>query len=253
MHLTRYQVGLLAVAVLLPTGGAVVAQTAGAPTAAADTGIPGARISAAVVDSGTFVIRRARDTVATERFVRTATTLRGSVALRNATSTTQSYEAVLAPDGSVALIQVTVRQDLDSGRTKGKVVQRARVIFKEDSAAVDDVRDNGLQTRVFGTRRGVMPYLNLSFALLEQALRRARASSPRSAEVPFFNLGGGQTVTARVSPLGADSLAVAIGKVEFRLRVDPSGRVLGGRIPAQQVVANRVDGPGAPGGSSSSR
>ena len=53
------------------------------------------------------------------------------------------------------------------------MVQRARVIFKEDSAAVDAVGGEGLQTRLFATMRGAVPYLNLSFALLEQAVRRA--------------------------------------------------------------------------------
>ena len=196
--------------------------------------------AAAQADSGTFVIRHGRDTVATERFTRTATSLNGTLAIRNARGTSQDYEAVVAPDASVALIEVTVRESQDSGKVKGKVVQRARVIFKEDSAAVDDVTNNGLQTRVFGTGRGAVPYLNLSFALLEQAVRRARAASPSATAVPLFNLGGGQTVDGRVSPLGADSLAVAIGSVEFHLRVDPAGRVLGGSIPKQQVVADRV-------------
>ena len=202
----------------------------------------GHRSLAAQADSGTFVIRHAGDTVATERFTRTATSLNGTLAIRNARGTSQNYQAVVAPDASVALIQVTVRESQDSGRVKGKVVQRARVIFKEDSAAVDDVTGNGLQTRVFGTGKGAVPYLNLSFALLEQAIRRARAAVPAAAEVPLFNLGGGQTLEGKVSSLGTDSLAVAIGSVEFHLRVDPSGRVLGGTIPKQGVVADLVAG-----------
>jgi hypothetical protein len=209
----------------------LVLALAGAPHAAA-----------AQSDSGTFVIRHAGDTVATERFTRTATSLKGTLAIRNARGTSQVYEAVVAPDASVALIQVTVRESQDSGKVKGKVVQRARVIFKEDSAAVDDVSNNGLQTRVFGTGRGAVPYLNLSFALLEQAVRRARAAAPAATEVPFFNLGGGQTLEGKLTPLGADSLAVAIGSVEFHLKVDAAGRVLGGSIPKQQVVAERVAG-----------
>jgi len=191
-------------------------------------------------DSGTFVIRRAADTVATERFARTATTLEGTLALRNTKGTSQVYHAVVAPDASVALIEVTVRERADTTQSKPRIVQRARVIFKEDSAAVDDVTNHGLQTRVFGTERGAVPYLNLSFALIEQAIRRSRASDPGGGQVPFFNLGGGQTVDGKLSPLGADSLALAIGSVEFHLRVDSSGRVLGARIPAQQVVVDRV-------------
>ena len=176
----------------------------------------------AVSDSGTFVVRRARDTVATERFSRSATKIEGTVALRNAKHTSQRWSAVVAPDATLPLIEVTVREGSDSGGQAARVVQRARVIFKEDSVAVDAIGGDGLQTRLFATERGAVPYLNLSFALLEQAVRRVRAS-PDSSRVAFFNLGGGQTVTATVSRLSPDSLRLDIGNVEYRLRVDPAG------------------------------
>ena len=82
-------------------------------------------------------------------------------------------------------------------------------------------------------------------ALLEQAVLRSRDPGAAAGQVPLFNLGGGQvgggqTLDAKVSPLGGDSVVIAIGNVEFRLRVDPSGRVLGGRIPAQNVEVERT-------------
>jgi len=209
----------------------VLAMAAGSAPCLAQSSLP---------DSGTFVIRRAADTVAIEHFTRTATTLQGTLAMRDAKGTAQVYQVVMAPDASVALIEVTVQEKPDSGQAKGRVLQRARVIFKEDSAAVDDVTNHGLQTRIFGTERGAVPYLNLSFALLEQAVRRSRAADPAGSRVPLFNLGGGQTVDGRLSALGADSLSLAIGTVEFHLRVDQTGRVLGGRIPAQAVVVDRL-------------
>jgi hypothetical protein len=199
----------------------------------------------AAADSGTFIVRHAGDTVATERFSRTQTSLQGTLALHNAQRTSQRYNAVIGPDATLPLIEVTVREDADSGRGRApglartRIVQRARVIFKNDSAAVDDVTGNGLTTRVFGTQRGALPYLNLSFALLEQAIRRAQTQTDGPREVAFFNLGGGQTVSAKVSTLGGDSLALDIGKVEYHLRVDPRGRLLGGRIPAQDLVVER--------------
>ncbi len=140
-------------------------------------------------DSGAFVIRHGRDTVATERFSRTATHLEGTLQLRDPSRTSQRYSAVVAPDATLPLIEITVREGVDSGLSRAKVRQRARVIFKEDSAAVDEVGQSGLVTRVFGTDPGAMPYLNLSFALLEQAVRRARAANGGS-QVPFFNLEG---------------------------------------------------------------
>lgn len=189
-------------------------------------------------DSGTFVIRHGADTVATEDFARTPTTVAGTLFLRNSRNTFQRYNLVVAPDATVPLVEVTVREDADSGRAKAKLVQRSRVIFREDSAAVDAVIGQRVETLVFGTRHGAVPYLNMSFAMLEQAVRRSR-SPGGPAEVPFFNLGGGQTVSGKISPLGSDSLNLAIGDVVFHLRVDPEGRVLGGRIPAQDVVVDR--------------
>jgi hypothetical protein len=100
------------------------------------------------------------------------------------------------------------------------------------------VGDAGLVTRVFGTEEGAIPYLNLSFALLEQAVRRGRVTEG-GILLAFFNLGGGQTLKARLSSLGPDSLKLDIGDVRFHLRVDREGRVLGGRIPSQDVVVER--------------
>jgi hypothetical protein len=192
-----------------------------------------------VADSGTFVVRHSGDTVATETFSRKETTIRGTLTLNNSKHTFQRYTAVLAPDASVPMIDVVVREDADSGRVKAKLVQRARVIFKEDSAAVDAIIGQSIETRVFGTQAGAIPYLNMSFALLEQAIRRSRAKGATPGQVPFFNLGGGQTVSGTLKPVGSDSLALAIGDVEFRLKVDPQGRVLGGAIPKQGVVVDR--------------
>ena len=60
-------------------------------------------------DSGTFVIRHARDTVATEQFRRTDTKLEGTLSIRNAKATSHRWTAVVAPDATLPLIEVTVR------------------------------------------------------------------------------------------------------------------------------------------------
>jgi hypothetical protein len=198
----------------------------------------GALSAQSASDSGSFLVRRGRDTVATERFVRTATKLEGTLRIRNTKGTSEHYAAVLAPDASVPLIEVTVQEGTDSGSTRPRIVQRARVIFKEDSAAVDEIGRGGLVTRVMGTESGAIPYLNLSFALIEQAVRRARVANQGSS-VPFFNLGGGQTLVARLSPLSADSMRMDIGDTRYDLRVNADGRLIGARIPTQNVVVDR--------------
>jgi len=193
----------------------------------------------AAADSGIFIVRRARDTVAVERFTRAATKLDGTLTLKNAKQTSERFSAVIAPDATIPLIEVIVREGVDTGAVRSRIVQRARVIFREDSAAVDEMSNAGLMTRVFGTEAGAVPYLNLSFALLEQAVRRARAAPERS-EVAFFNLGGGQTLTGKLSASGPDSLTLDIGDIRYRLRVDKEGRVLGARIPNQDVTVERM-------------
>jgi hypothetical protein len=201
--------------------------------------LPAVLSAQVVADSGSFVVRHAGDTIAVEQFVRAGTRLEGTLSLHNPKKTSERYSAVIAPDATLPLIEVTVREGVDSERSKAKVVQRARVIFKEDSAAVDEVGEAGMVTRVFGTESGAVPYLNLSFALLEQGVRRGKTIQDAPSQLAFFNLGGGQTLVARISPLGADSLKLDIGDVRFHLRVDTQGRVLGGRIPSQDLVVER--------------
>ena len=198
---------------------------------------PGGLLAQLPSDSGAFIVRRGRDTVATERFTRTDVRLEGTLSLRNAQGTSERYSAVLAPDATVPLIEVTVREGVDTGTRRARIVQRARVIFKADSAAVDEVGSAGLLTRVLGTEEGAVPYLNLSFALLEQAVRRARLNG--GVRVAFFNLGGGQTLTARLSPMATDSLQLDIGDTRFLLRVDRAGRLLGAAIPLQDLTVER--------------
>jgi hypothetical protein len=200
--------------------------------------IPGGLLAQAVADSGNFIVRHAGDTVAVERFVRLGTKLQGTLTLRNPKKTSERYSAVIGPDATLPLIEVTVREGVDSGSSTAKIIQRARVIFKEDSAAVDEVGEGGMVTRVFGTEFGAVPYLNLSFALLEQAVRRGKKIQAAS-KLAFFNLGGGQTLVGRMAPLGADSLKLDIGDVRFHLRVDSEGRLLGGRIPSQNIIVER--------------
>jgi hypothetical protein len=203
------------------------------------TGLPvTTALGQSVADSGTYFVRHGSDTVATEQFLRTSTRLEGTLAIRNSSRTSERWVAVIAPDATLPLIEVTIREGTDSAGKRARVTDRARVIFKEDSAAVDAVGAGGVQTRLFGTQAGALPYLNLSFALLEQAVRRARVA-PEHTEVPFFNLGGGQTVSGKLSPLGSDSLLLEIGTVRYHLLIDPEGRLMGARIPAQNVVVDR--------------
>ena len=195
-------------------------------------------------DSSRFVILHGADTVATEDLNRTDTELRGTLAFRGA-KTTELYRAVVAPDETVPLVEVTVREAPASSAEKARIAQQARIIFRNDSVSIDDISNHGLETRVLATQTGAVPYINLSFGLLEQAIRRAAVLGKDSVKVAFFNLtgsasqGGGATVVGTVFRHGADSVSLDLGQVEFRMRVDTRGRLVSGGIPAQQVSFTR--------------
>jgi hypothetical protein len=202
--------------------------------------IPGA-LSAQ--EAGAFAVTRGADTVALEHFSRVPGELSASLTRLSGATTRERvhYKATLLPDASAPLIEVSVWRAEDPEGMPAR--QTTRVIFKDDSVAIDQAgRSSGLKTLLFPTTRAAIAYLNLSVALMEQATRRAEASGADSLAVPFFNLGGGQTVTGMVRRVGADSAAVRIGTVEFRFNVDRDGRILGGTVPSQGLRISRAAG-----------
>ena len=194
-------------------------------------------------EAGAFTITRGADTVAQEQFKRAPGELSASLTRLAGSSARERlhYRAALLPDQSAPLIELSVWRADDPENVPAR--QTARVIFKEDSVAVDQADGwSGVKTLVMPTTRSAIVYLNLSVALLEQATRRAESSHADSIAVPFFNLGGGQTVTGMVSRVGTDSASVRIGTVEFRLSVDSDGRILGGAVPSQGLRITRAAG-----------
>jgi len=188
----------------------------------------------AAQEAGGFSILRGSDTVAVEDYSRGPVELTGMLVRGSGSAAGDRvrYHAVLVEDESAPLIELSVWRREDPERASAR--QTSRLIFRDDSVAVDDMTGSGLRTMVMPTQRAPIPYLNLSIAFLELATRRAAAAGGGdSIPMPFFNLGGGQTVVGSVRRLGSDSALVVLGTVEFRLQVDRSGRILGGTPPAQ--------------------
>lgn len=205
--------------------------------------LPGS-LSAQDPDAALFTVVRRGDTVAVERFALEPYALAGSltrVASRDARERLR-YRVTLLEDGSTPLLELSAWRAEDPEQMPAR--QTTRVIFRDDSVAVDEVdRLTGLRTMIFPTTPGAVPYLNLSTAFLERATRRAASAGRDSLDLPFFNLGGGQTLTGTVRRLGADSALVRLGAVEFRFRTDPEGRILGGTLPAQGLLILREPVP----------
>lgn len=186
-----------------------------------------------VADSGSFTVIEGKDTVVVETFSRAGDQLRGLLVRRAAEGRREKYTATVLPDGTMPLLEFSVWQGSDPEAAHAR--QIVRVIFKEDSVAVDDANSAGMITRLFETEPGAVPYLNLSFAFLEQATRRAVDIGGDTVSISFFNLNGGQTAGATVTRMAPDSMKLRLGDVIFRLQVDSLGRLLGGVIQDQNV------------------
>jgi len=193
-------------------------------------------------EQGRFVVTKGADTLAVEVAERDSVELRGTLTRRQGrVGERVRYRATVLDDESAPLVDLSVWRIDDPEESPAR--QNVRVIFKDDSVAVDDAnRWGGVTTQVMGTERAAIPYLAGSTALLELVTRRAAETPAGDAIVPLFNLGGGQTVHGDVHRVAADSVTLTIGTLVYRLRVDPSGRILGGIVAGQDVRLSRSAG-----------
>lgn len=190
-----------------------------------------------------FAVLRRGDTVAVERFERGTPKWSGTLEIRKQPlAQLEVWSVVRGPERGVVLMEVSEKEAPADARQKPRKIQDARLIFKEDSVAIDAVTSGGLQTRIYHTRVGAMPYLNLSFAMIELALDEARRLQPAGVgpvPVPIFNLAGGQTADATVT-LGAGRATVQIGPVAIECVLLPDGRIKSATIAAQELRAERL-------------
>ena len=183
------------------------------------------------VESGAFLSLIKGDTVVIDRFRRTATKLEGSVAAKG--QPRFDYSVDLGPANTVP--SMTLNVFAASAKLDDAPLQIAKILFQGDTALIDA---NGRQQKL-PTKAGALPGLNNGIAISELFTRRARAAHG-SIEIPYFALGGGQTLPFTVAPLGADSLVATIAGQEQRFKADKDGRILGGAMPTLQLEVIRV-------------
>ncbi len=187
-----------------------------------------------------FVLRMGADTVTVERCTRTPDRLEGTLLFR-AAGVRFEYGLTLGAGATVSSARTSVtRANAPEGSAPEQV---AEIAFIGDSAFANLV-PGGMQH--FGTTPGVVPYLNPSMAMIEQAVRRARALGGDTVSVKLFALAGGRTFPCRVSRRGADSVVVDLGGVEMRLAVNAAGELTGGTIPVQHLEILRSETAAGP-------
>lgn len=174
-----------------------------------------------------FVVLRDADTVAVERFARAADRLDGELVDLTA-RTRWNYTVWLAGAAQVSHLETVVRSaDAPPNATP---LQRTSLVLRGDTLHGRTERRGGVREQRFAVRAGALPHLNLSFALLEQALLRARLLGSDRLELPLYAATGGRAVPARITWRGSDSVVVTLPGTEIRLATDTRGRVLSGRM-----------------------
>jgi len=192
---------------------------------------------AALDTSVAFVLLRGTDTVSVEHVVRTPSRLTGDL---NMHTGRRAYSASLTPAGLIRSLELSAYAP--GAPATAAPVAHAVVAFFGDS--VSAVLGRGKVQRM-ATQRDALPWLNPSFGIVEQIVRRARIVGGAAATIPLFSVQGGITSPATVVRVGSDSVVVSFVDVQLRLHVAPDGTVLGGIIPSQNVVVERVQGAAA--------
>ncbi len=210
--MTRAFAGTLSIGVLVT--GAVTALAAQLPT-----------------DHGAFLMRRGSDTIAVESFAYHGDSLRGSIRVTGAPRL--DYVATLRADLTLSALGMQV---FPAGAAADAApAQRIEFAMHADSVSASV---NGAPQH-FAVAPGAVPLINNSWATMELLTRRARRAGGVYT-APVWALSNATPLSVVITPVGGDSLTVAVAGQVTRLRVDPAGRILSGTIPSQNIEVMRA-------------
>lgn len=184
------------------------------------------------------------DTLAVERFTRSAERLEAEMLVR-AAGARISFTAMLGAGAAVSRLEQAFRPA--GADRRAPPAQSAVITFAGDSAIAEITGGGRTVTQRLGSKSGAIPFLNPSFALVEQIVLRARAldAAASTVAVPVFMVQGGMTLLIDVTRVGRDSVVVNLGGVPARLAVNERGEVQGGVVPAQGLRIVRAASLGA--------
>src|SRR5690349_16608021 len=204
---------------------------------------------ALAAQSGQFVVLLGRDTLAIEKYTRTADRLQGEQVVRSPRTVHRIYTVSFGPGG------VTQRFELVTHNVSGApgpLETRANMAFAGESAVTTVPRGDSTRTIRAQVGPGALPYLGQAFGLVEEVARRARAAGGDRYTTAMLALGDTDPLAVTVTRRGADSLTFMLGGIgPLRARVDERGTLLGvsGIGGTAQIIVERVGGVGEVGGS----
>src|ERR1051325_8600053 len=203
--------------------------------------MPGGAPAAAGQGSGTaaFVFLVGADTFGIERYTSSRQVLTGEVLLQG-----QPRISYLASRDARGFDELRVIVYPAGSGPDAAALQSATLRLVGDTVLAELTAGGTTRTERIATRPDACLLLNGSAAMLEPALARLGAAFADSVSFPVFLVTGGQTVTATLRRLSADSIALQLGPQETQLIVRGS-ELLRLRTPAQRLVAERVEGAAA--------
>jgi hypothetical protein len=192
--------------------------------------------------TGEFLVRLGRDTLAVERYTRTADRLEGEQVVRSPRTVHRLYTATFGPGGAIERFEL-ITHNVSGG--PGPMERRATATFSGDSVVMTIPRDDSTATMRVKTGPGALPFIGQGWGLVEEMVRRARAAGSDRYTVTMLPLGTDEPWEVTATPQGRDSMTIVLGPLgPFRARVDGQGTVLGlsGVGSTMQVTVERVEG-----------
>jgi len=195
------------------------------------------------VAATTLLARLGADTVAIERFTRTAKHMDGTLVTRLPATRITRYSVELSPSGAPLRADVSVRDGLGAPFPGG--LQSLSVRFAHDSAIFVGHRSASDTSQAFVVRGPVLPSLPMSYALYELALARMSffgRDSVDFATVPL-SFGTGQSYVQSVRVVSRDSVRIILNGSPLLVSHDRRGAIDGvdGSRTTFKVQVARVD------------
>ena len=190
-----------------------------------------------------FVVCLGEDTLAVERYSRSATTLESEIVLRAPAARRVTYTAALDALGDVQSIDLVVTPLLAQGQPPR--VSRGRLRFRGDTAEVQlTLGDTTLVLKV-PARPGSMPLAAFSHALVEQAILRASHLGLDSVAFDWVGVGAPVAYPTYVTRRQDGAVVVGLFDAPAVATVDSTGRMLAldGSATTAKVEVRRVQAP----------
>jgi len=192
--------------------------------------------------TGEFLVRLGRDTLAIERYTRTADRLEGEQVVRSPRTVHRLYTATFGPGGAIERFELVTH---NVSGAPGPLERKATATFSGDSVVMTIPRDDSTATMRVKAGPGALPYIGQGWGLIEEIARRARTAGSDHYSVTMLPLGSDEQWEVTATPRGRDSMTIVLGPLgPFRAWVDGQGTVLGlsGVGSTMQVTVERVQG-----------